>query len=171
MLKKISLVSVATAMLLFSGCGKKPQVKMLSHTSSESQAIVKIDNGAGTPSWAANENKAFRNSLEASAKLTLKKGYKYFAINAPKEISTTKGSLRNTAKELLDYCSANSLVISNFGGSGLHKCGVYNTRMNIMITMYKEEQDGFLVVDAAKLLTYFKANDLLSDDELEISDK
>lgn len=167
MLKQISIISIASAILLLSGCGAKPEASMLIHSKMTPTAQIKVNNGAGTPSWASNERKAFTNILEASAKVTLKKGYKYFVIVKPSEIANKKGFLKNTAKELLEFCTSNPLMVLNIGG-GLHKCGTYNTEAKMTISMYNEEQEEFTVIDAQKVLDYYETNDLSSGDDVKI---
>lgn len=169
MLKQILIIAIASAMLLLSGCGAKPKATMLKINTENPSAEIKIDNGTGVPSWAANESKAFKNVLEASAKFTLQKGYKYFAIISPNEIANTNGSLRNTAKELLEHCTPNSSLVMNIPGvKGLHKCGTYNTKAILRISMFNKEQEEFTVINAQKVLDFYKENDLLSDEDIEI---
>jgi len=172
MLKKISILSVASAILLLSGCASKPSALMINEQSKTPQAIIKIANGAGTPSWSHNESKAFRNVLEAAAITTLQKGYKYFAIIKPDEISNTKGSLRNTAKELIAKCDPNSaLFLSIPGAEGLHKCGTYGTHAYMKIAMYNKEQVNFTVINAQDVIDYLKKEDLYDDNGVDIKSK
>ena len=172
MLKQISILGIASAMLLLSGCSSKPSALMVNNQGETPQAMIKISNGSGAPSWSYNETKAFRNALEAAATITLNKGFKYFAIVKPTEISNISGSLRNTAKELIEVCSPSSAMVLNIpGNSSLHKCGVYNTRANMQIAMYNEEQNDFTVINAQKVIDYLKANDLYDDNGVEMKSK
>ena len=168
MLKKISILSVASIILL-SGCASKPTAMIPNSPSKLPQAVIRIANGAGAPSWSHNESKAFRNVLEAAATTTLQRGYKYFAIMKPDEISNTKGSLKNTAEELIAKCDPSSaLFISVPGAGGLHNCGTYNTNATMSIAMYNEEQVNFTVIDAQAVIDYLKKNDLYDDNGVDI---
>ena len=121
--------------------------------------------------YSYNETKAFRNVLEAAATTTIEKGYKYFAIVKPKEISNVSGSLRNTAKELIEVCSPNSALFLKIpGASGLHKCGTRNTTAMMEIAMYNEEQNNFTVINAQEVISYLKANDLYDANGVEIEE-
>lgn len=173
MLKKLSLLSVVSAVLLLSGCASKPSALLVDGgRTGTQQASIKVSNGSGAPSWSYNESKAFRNVLEAAATSTLEKGYKYFAIYTPNEISNTKGSLANTAEELIAKCDPSSaLFISVPGAGGLHKCGTYNTTAKMQIVMFNEEQEKHTVIDAQKVIDYLKANELYDDNGVEIKDK
>ena len=168
MLKRISILSV-TSIILLSGCASKPEAIVTNSSSKHPQATIKIANGAGAPSWSHNESKAFHNVLEAAAAVTLQRGYKYFAILKPDEISNIKGSLKNTAKELIAQCDPSStLFISIPGAGGLHKCGTYNTNATMKIAMYNEEQVNFTVIDAQAVLDYLKKHDLYDDNGVDI---
>ena len=171
MLKKISLLGIVSIAVLLSGCGSKPTALMVSGaTNNEQQAIITVSNGMGVPSWAANESKAFHNVLEAAATATLERGYKYFAIYQPDEISNIKGSLANTAEELLKKCDPNAaLVLAIPGTSGLHKCGTYNTKARLAIIMYHEEQEKFTVIDAQKVIDYMKSKKIYDDNGVKIT--
>jgi hypothetical protein len=162
MKNKLLITVFTVAVLLLSGCASKPKVTEDTYNGFTTPALViEVSNGAGAPSWAYNESKAFRNALEAAAEVTLQEGYKYFAIVEPREIANVKGSLRNTAKEIIDYCDPNGAMVLNFaGGNGLHKCGVYNTRARIRVALYNEEQTDFTVFNAQEVLDYLKTNDL-----------
>ena len=169
MLKQISILGVASAILLLSGCSSKPSALMVNKQGETPQAVIKISNGSGAPSWSYNESKAFRNALEAAATTTLEKDFKYFAIVEPTEISNISGSLRNTAKELIEVCDPSSVMVLNIlGNSSLHKCGVYNTNASMKISMYNEEQNSFTVINAQEVIDYLKANDLYDDNGVEM---
>ena len=165
----LSTLSIVTIFFL-SGCASKPKVTEDTYNGFTIPALViNVHNGAGAPSWAYNESKAFRNALEAAAEGTLHKGYKYFAIIEPREIANVKGSLRNTAKEIIEYCDPSSAMVLDFaGGNGLHKCGVSNTRAHMKIALFNEEQTNFTVFNAQEVLDYLKANDLYDGNGIEM---
>ena len=168
MLKNISIIGAVSAALLLSGCASKPTAFVFKKGDIP-EATIRVHNGAGSPSWSYNESKAFRNALEAAAESTLQKGFKYFAITSPKEIANTKGSLKNTAQELLEACSPSSLLaLSIPGAGGLHKCGTHNTRAQFLIAMYNEEQTNFTVINAQKVIDYLKENDLYDNVGVEV---
>lgn len=172
MLKQISILCVASAMLLLTGCSSKPSALMVNKQGEAPQALIKISNGSGAPSWAYNESKAFRNALETAATVTLKRDFKYFAIVKPAEISNINGSLKNTAKELIEVCNPSSAMVLNIpGNTNLHKCGVYNTQAQMQIAMYNEEQNNFTVINAQEVIDYLKTNDLYANDGVEIKNK
>jgi len=157
MLKFTTIIGTLAALLLFSGCGAKPKAYLKHYPNGTIRADVFVHNGAGVPSWSANESEAFENVLETAATVTLDKGYKYFAIITPKEISNIDGSLLNTTEEIFSKCVPNSLLfISIPGTGGLHKCGTQNTNANIDIIMYHEEQTDFTVFNASNVLAYMK---------------
>ena len=161
MLKTITTITAITGALLLSGCGAKPEALIKNHDTNSLRAYINIKNGAGVPSWSANESKAFRNALEVAAATTLEKKYKYFAFIEPKEISNFDGSLLNTAEEILKKCSPSSLLaLSIPGTAGLHKCGTYNTNASLSIVMFNEEQKDFTVFNAQEVLDYMKEKDL-----------
>lgn len=169
MLKRLSMIGIAGAMLLLSGCASKPSAMVHKKKDEAPTAYVKVRNGSGAPSWSYNESKAFRNVLEAAAETTMARGYKYFAITHPLDIANTKGSLKNTAKELIEACSPSSAMVLNIpGGGGLHKCGVYNTNASLSIIMYNEEQNDFTVINAEEVIAYMKANDLYDGEGVDI---
>lgn len=157
-----------SSIVLLAGCASKPKVYFDPRTG-DNTALISIMNGAGTPSWGSNESKAFRNALEVAARLTLKKGYKYFAIVKPDDISNLKGSLRNTAKELIEYCSPSAANIFDFGQK-LHRCGTYGTNAKLLIEMYNTKRTDYTVIDAKKVLEYLKKHEL-SDDLTEFEEK
>jgi len=167
---KILIMVLTLTTLLLSGCASKPKVTEDTYNGFAIPALViEVRNGAGAPSWAYNESKAFRNALEAAAEGTLQEGYKYFAIVEPREIANVKGSLRNTAKEIIEYCDPNSAMVLNFaGGNGLHKCGVRNTQAHMRIALFNEEQTDFTVFNAKEVLDYLKSNDLYDGNEIEM---
>lgn len=165
-LEKSILASVVMALaVLFTGCASKPKVTY--SEDKELRAQIKIRNGAGYPSWAANESKAFRNALQAAANATLNKEYKYFAIIAPQSISNVDGSIKNTAKEVIEFCSPGAMMALSFGGAGLHKCGTYNTNAIIAIALFNEEQTDFVVYNAQEVLDYYHAEEIYDDADIE----
>lgn len=169
MLKTTMTVTAIAGALLLSGCGAKPQALIKNHDANSLRVQVSINNGAGTPSWAANESKAFRNALEVAASTTLVKNYKYFAFIEPKEISNFDGSLLNTAEEILNKCLPNSLLALSIPGTGgLHKCGAYNTNARLSVVMFNEEQKDFTVFNAQEVLDYMKEKDLYEGLEVDV---
>jgi len=168
MLKKIATVTITIgAIFLLSGCGAKPTATIMDQNVKNPTIAIKIFNGAGTPSYSANKSEAFENALETSATITLQKGFKYFAIVEPKGISNVNGSLKNTAKELLEKCTSNPLLALSFNG-GVSDCGAKNTYAYLTITLYNEEQNDFTVIDAQKIIDYFKANGLYEGDGVDV---
>lgn len=171
MLKSIVITSSVLVALLLSGCGSKPKVAMQNYGSDSLRADISISNGAGVPSWSANESEAFENALETAAATTLQKGYRYFAIIEPKEISNFNGSLLNTPEEILTKCSSSSfLAISIPGTGGLHKCGTYNTNAKMSIVMFKEEQKDFTVFNAQDVIDFMKKENLFENLEPVVSE-
>jgi hypothetical protein len=157
-----------SSIVLLAGCASKPRVYFDPRTG-DNTALIRISNGMGAPSWGYNESKAFRNALEVAARLTLKKGYKYFAIVKPDDISNIKGSLKNTAKEVIEYCSPSVINIAYFGQK-LHRCGTYNTQAQLLIEMYNVKRTDYTVFDAKKVLEYLKKHKL-SDNLTDIEEK
>ena len=170
---KKTLIGMATLTLLLGGCASKPKVELYKGAESGAQhAYIRVANGAGSPSWSHNESKAFRDALETAARVTLQKGYKYFAIYYPSEIANTKGSLDNTAEELLAKCDPNAAAVLDIGiGGVLHKCGTHNTNAVMRIMMYHEQQEKFTVIDAQKVIDFYKSHDIYDDFELDIKEK
>lgn len=169
MLKIITTITAIAGALLLNGCGAKPEALIKNHDANSLRAYVNISNGAGVPSWAANESKAFRNALEVAAATTLEKKFKYFAFIEPKEISNFDGSLLNSAEEILKKCSSSSLLaLSVPDTGGLHKCGTYNTRASLSIVMFNEEQKDFTVFNAQEVLDYMKEKDLYGALEVNV---
>lgn len=169
-LEKSILMSVVMALVvLFTGCASKPKVTY--SNDKELHAQIQIRNGTGYPSWASNESEAFRNALQAAARATLNKEYKYFAIIAPQSISNVDGSIKNTAKEVIEFCTPGSMMALNFaGGTGLHKCGTYNTNAKIAIALFNEEQNDFVVYNAQEVVDYYHAEDIYDDTDIEYID-
>lgn len=172
MLKKITTtLAVTTAIIIITGCASKPKALTIGKLQNAPEILVKVSNGAGAPSWSYNESKAFRNVLESAATITLQKGYKYFAIVKPAEISNIKGSLINSAKELLEKCDPASAAFINIAGAGLHKCGTHNTNAALIIALYNQEQNDFTVFDAKKVIDYLKSKDLYEGKGVEAIQK
>jgi len=173
MLKKkvTTTITILAAISFFSGCASKPQAINVGKLHEAPQMLIKVNNGTGAPSWSYNEAKAFRNVLESAATATLKKGYRYFAIVKPDEISNIKGSLINSAKELIEKCDPASAAFINVAGAGLHKCGAYNTSAKLLIALYNQEQTNFTLYNAQKVIDYLKSKDLYEGKGIEIIQK
>ena len=166
-MKTKSLIFLTFISLLFlSGCGSRPKASY-TQASEKQLADIKISNGAGYPSWSANEANAFRDALETAARVTLHKEYKYFAIVTPQDMSNLKGSIKNTAEEALDYCSPSGFLALNINGSGLHKCGTFNTMAKMRIILYNEEQVDFVVYDAQDIIDYYRTEGIYDGDDIE----
>lgn len=166
MKKTIYMGVLMTLIVVFTGCASKPKVSYIEDK--EVLATIKISNGSGYPSWAANESEAFRDALETAARATLNKEYKYFAIVAPQDISNLNGSIKNTAREVIEFCEPGSMMALNFaGGAGLHKCGTYNTNAKMVVALFNEEQIDFVVYNAQEVIDYYHAEDIYDDTDIE----
>lgn len=166
----MAILSIMIVVYTFSGCASKPMAISSGKYKTAPQLLIKVNNGAGVPSWGHNEKIAFANALESAATATLKRGYRYFAIVKPDVISNINGSILNTAQEILDKCLPSSANVLNIGNAGLHKCGTYNTKASLLIALYNSNQTDFTVFDAKKVLDYLKQNDLYEGIEPQMSE-
>lgn len=176
MLGKRLIFIAGVVLLLLSGCGVKSKVFVSKSPMDQTgEAIIAIHNGAGKviSGWASRETRAFTNAIEVAATTTLENGYRYFAIVKPDEISNLKGSLINTAKEVIEKCSPSKLLQINIynTGLGLHKCGTYNTRAKLVIAMYKTQPEDFTVFDAKEVIKYLEDNELFENRKIDVSIK
>ena len=171
MKKTIYLACLGLVLFLFTGCAVKPKAILASSTDVKNpEYVVKIHNGTGTPSWAANEKEAFLNVLQASATAAIRKGFNYFAIIKPDSISNKKGVLINTADELSQKCIPSAFKVLDFGG--LHKCGTYGTNAVWKIQLFHKRPKDILVYSAKDVINYLKSKDFYDEDldqELEVT--
>ena len=171
MKKIIYLAGLSLAVFLFTGCAVKPKAILASSADVKNpEYLVEIHNGTGSPSWAANEKKAFLNVLQASAITAERKGFNYFAIIKPDSISNKKGVLINTADELSKKCIPSALKVFDFGG--LHKCGTYTTNAVWKIQLFHKRPKDILVYSAKDVINYLKSKDFYDEDlsqELEVT--
>ncbi|SFP29761.1 hypothetical protein [Hydrogenimonas thermophila] len=167
MLKKIIITMAISTTVIMTGCASKPKAITIGKLNDAPQILIKVRNGAGAPSWSYNESKAFRNVLESAATVTLQKGYKYFAIVKPNEISNIQGAMINSAEELLKRCDPADAAFINIAGAGLHKCGVYNTKATLVIALYNKKPVDFTVYDAQQVIDYLKSKGLYEGQGIE----
>jgi len=164
MKKSIYLVGISLAAVLFSGCASAPVAVPTKHyTAQIPDYLIEIDNGMGSPSWAASEKEAFLSVLQASAETTIDQGFDYFAIAGPASISNRNGVMINTADELAKKCIPQAYKALDFGG--LHKCGVYATKAVWRIQLFHKRPNDFFTYKASDVIKYLKRKGFYKDDQ------
>lgn len=147
--------------LVFVGCSSKP---LVIQDKNSGLTAIKINNGAGSPSWGANEKASTIDALQVAADATLSQNKSYFYIVKPDDISNEKGSMMNTAKEYIEKCTPSSGLMLNVGGAGLHKCGVaYNTKAMLVIKIVDSQTNEIITYNAKDVVDYLKANGIYDD--------
>lgn len=107
------IISFSFALLL-TGCGGKQLVtgaySKQDAISDDFSIVAKAPDRGFMTSKATYLNETIAYTLQVAADQTLAKGYTYFAIVKPAEISNTDGIMVNTSKEYLDKCATNNVL-------------------------------------------------------------
>lgn len=174
MLKKSHLLAVAlaSAAILFSGCGPK-YLKTSASLDSQTHVGTIVAAGEGKEFGFINHasllNNAINYPLQIAAEKTLDSGMKYFSIMEPVEISNDGPGGVGTAEEFIKKCSNNSFIESMAYLKNPCKIALgslkYPAGGVLKIKMYNETNrpTNILSYDAKAVLDYLKANDLLQE--------
>ena len=183
-MKKIILSSiVGLSILLFTGCTSASVSINPTHTyNNVDNKEVKVVRIYGYTHYIASISRA-RDSMKTSyllfniaADYTIKEGYKYFAIHAPKMISNFENSPINTMEGFMDKCS-NSVAGhagSMFDAFGLntYACNMANINAKkgfFDIVPFKEKPKSILVYTASDVIKYLKDNDKFEADRYNLA--
>jgi len=164
-----SALMLAIIAIFMSGCGSKYNTVAVGQNSN----LIKLGSFSSLSDYGF-VHKRYGNSatgiLQHAAMYTIFTKNKYFVIVEPEKLANRHGVMINTAEEYLKKCTPN--ITGVFVG-GLDPCNVHLKRgrgwtANIQISVYKEEQEDFLVYDAKKVLNHLKSIDMY-DPDLPIS--
>ena len=136
--------------------------------------IKKMPN-ADSANRSADSTKTAYAVLEATARMVLKRGKRYFSIDFPEELSNTQGSKVYDLKTFQDTCVEHSILqmASVIHTRDSYACGLSQTMENyygfftrnntggMLYVMYNTPPKNSLAWDAKKLLVDMKRKDLL----------
>lgn len=168
----LSIIALASTLLVFSGCGPK---YLKTSTSLDAQThvgtIVAAGEGKefGFINHASLLNNAINYPLQIAAEKTLDSGMKYFSIMEPVEISNDGPGGVGTVEDFIKKCSNNSFLESMAYLKNPCKIAMGNLKYPaggvLKIKMYNDSNrpSNILSYDAKAVLDYMKTNDLIQE--------
>jgi len=171
--QRMILICGIIALFMFTGCSPKVYAnnKVGGAWSAKGETPGQLMYVQGKEAWrspSAGYNVKTRNIhvLQNMADLTLREGFKYFAIGRPLAISNMDGSTMNTAEEFVDKCTPSSAQIFDVANG---RCGFNGTTMwvSAIFAAYKEKPLEYLTYDAKEVKEYLIANNLYRSDSYE----
>ena len=182
---KTIILSIASILVLLSvtGCsshsvGKPYDITMIeSHPEYQQKLtndvylIATHNDSSKSISRASDIEESAYFTLQRAAEVTLARGDKYFAVNAPQAMSNLNGSTINTMEDFIEKCgtSAGGSMGSMFDAFGANNyyCNISGVKIvhygYIEVAFFKEQPDHVLVWDAQAVIDYLKKEDLYKE--------
>lgn len=163
--KILSLSILASAFaLLLTGCGGKQLVTgaypKQDATTDDYNIVAKAPDRGFMTSKATYLNETIAYTLQVAADQTLAKGYTYFAIVKPAEVSNTDGVMVNTSKEYLEKCATNNVLKGVFVLHNPCKIAIGSLEApkggTMDIRMYKSQDSSVMTYNANEVLSGIK---------------
>jgi len=173
--KNIVMVALGlSCIFIFSGCSPKVYANNMvgGSLSAKGETPGQLMYVQGKEAWrspSAGYNVKTRNIhvLQNMADLTLKEGFRYFAIGRPLAISNMDGATNmNTAEEFIEKCTPSEAQIFDIANG---RCGFNGTEMwvSAIFAAYKEKPLEYLTYDAKEVKEYLIANNFYRSDSYE----
>lgn len=173
-MKKIKLLAATSITIaLFGGCATKPIVPAGTYLEGKNEhgdTFMVIANMMERPAFTSNAtylNNVITYPLQIAAEDTIAKGYRYFSIEKPAQISNTDGIMVNTTSEYVERCANNNilkglLILTNpcmvaVGSLELPAGG------KLSIHMFNQQPQNYMSYDAAKVIADLKEKNLYYD--------
>lgn len=173
--KRISIAVLgAVCCFAFSGCSPKVYANNMvgGPLAAKGETFGRLMYVEGKETWrspSAGYNVKTRNLhvLQNAADLTLKEGFKYFAIGRPLAISNMDGqTTMNTVEEFIEKCTPSEAQIFEIANG---KCGFDGEKVwaSMIFAAYKEKPLDYLTYDAQEVKEYLISHNLYRSDSYE----
>ena len=173
--KHIGILALGlSSLFIFTGCSPKVYANNMvgGPWAAKGETLGRLMYVEGKETWrspSAGYNVKTRNIhvLQNAADLTLKEGFKYFAIGRPLAISNMDGqTTMNTVEEFIDKCTPSEAQIFDVGNG---RCGFDGEKVwaSMIFSVYKERPLDYLTYDANEVKEYLIAHNLYRSDSYE----